>query len=298
VNITGVETIPASEDAGGGYIRVHYDMGANMTVLGAALPDETLAANGFAVGTSVASNYMDIRISQSLMGYSDYVYFDGTQWRSQWGNITVDNFTPPLLTLSHPPIPSEANMAVSLSPRGTTHDAVVDEGTSPVDSRLLRLMVREQQRAVSDYVYWDGTQFVSQNGVFTTSWASSKLTLGHPSASLSAMAALRTSLSPRRGASGVATPLVSATRPAAVDIEFVDAAGNLLTSPNANMRLGVTHGGGGPTPATGPSSGMRFFISRGGGQIKWDPAALTTTRYPSSNIWLFGFMGSRGADED
>jgi hypothetical protein len=121
----------------------------------------------------------------------------------------------------------------------------------------------------SDYVAYTGGAWVSANGVFTCAYSGGVLTLTHPA--LIGVGA-NVSLTGRDGTTIAYTPSISggsSTTATTLNIVFRDSAGAIVTTPDTNMRVYATHGG-----------GLRSV----------NPSEITTTIYPNSNIWLMGMM--------
>lgn len=124
----------------------------------------------------------------------------------------------------------------------------------------------------SDYVAYTSGAFVSANGVFTCTWNATDgyLQVTHPTIIGSA---LNVSLAGRPGTALNYTPVVAGdltTGSTFIAIEFRDATGNQVMTPDTNMRVFVTHGGG--------------FVS------SVDPSTINTTTYPNSNLWIYAVM--------
>ncbi len=84
-----------------------------------AVPDETLAAQGFSVGSSVTLTQADIIIRRTSYPIADYIFWDtsGTpQFRSQNSVFTIGSFTAGSLTLTHPTV-STVPLTVTLDER-------------------------------------------------------------------------------------------------------------------------------------------------------------------------------------
>lgn len=125
----------------------------------------------------------------------------------------------------------------------------------------------------SDYVAYVGAGgWVSSNGVFTPTWdaINGLLKLEHPQVLASAM---NVSLTGRPGTALNYTPVIAGdltTGSTFIGVEFRDSAGNQVMTPDTNMRVFATHGG--------------------GHQRTIDPSTVTTTDYPNHNLWLLGLM--------
>lgn len=292
INITNVETI---DDTTGpyGYIRVHYDVvgGGGMTVLGAAVTDETLARNGFTVGTSVTQTYMDIRISQSLAEVTDYLSWDTAsgQFISQDGKFQTA-FSSGILTLTHESIDQAAQYNVTLTPRGSGYRYVTSTQSGSFARTSMKVEILDDASGYEDYVYYDGTQWVSQGGVFTgMTFSGGVLTLTHPS--IPASAVQRVQVTPRGGWRPFVDTGASPVTQTTVKIAFQDSVGSSQTTPSTSMRAYVRHGGPTGGRVTAGAAGMALSASHGGGQIQWKPSALNTIVFPGSNIWLYAMHG-------
>jgi len=142
-------------------------------------------------------------------------------------------------------------------------------GTS-VTPTYTDIKISQTAREMSDYVSYNGTSWVSQDGVFTgITFSAGTLTLNHASIPLAAQYSVNTT--PRGGTynypvSGGSSPTGSTK----VVLEVRDQAGTLITTPNTNMRV---------------------YVSHGGGTRDINPLLMDTVAYPLSNIWLWGIMG-------
>lgn len=146
-------------------------------------------------------------------------------------------------------------------------------GTS-VDQDKTEITLSRYVKPYVDYVHFDGSNWVSQNGVSTFAFAAGVLTITH--AEIPVNTEHEITLAPRGGTyamcvSGAGSP-VSRT---AMKVEFRDWNGTLITTPDANMRAFVGHGA--------------------GGVVQLDPRTVTTTAFPLSNIWLLGLMSFANA---
>ncbi|SEE26990.1 hypothetical protein SAMN04489740_1008 [Arthrobacter alpinus] len=293
IGITSIDTV---DDSTGpyGYIRVNYPgvVGpSGMTVTFMAVPDETLARNGFSCGTSVTQTYTDIRISQAAPAASDYVSYNGSAWVSQDGKLTP-TFSGGILTLAHEPVPASAQYSINAVARTEFYSFNAPRAAGTLDTGKFSLEVRDNSPRIADYVSFDGTNWSSQDGKFTGfafDTSTGVLTLTH--AAIPLTATQRVSLNPRGATRPVVTSTTSPTSTTTLKIQFVNSAGTVLLTPDTTMRAYVTHGGGTGELVTAPDANMRVFASHGGGNRQWKPSALNTIVYPGSNIWLLGFMG-------
>jgi hypothetical protein len=143
-------------------------------------------------------------------------------------------------------------------------------GTS-VTPQYTEIRISQVAKGLSDYVYFDGTNWVSYDGIFTgiTYNGAGTLTINHDGIPLSSQYAVN--LTGRGGnylysVSGGSAPTGSTQ----LKIEI------------RNIATGATAGA--------ADTNMRVYISRGGGTRDINPQELTTVLYPNSNIWLFGAM--------
>lgn len=157
----------------------------------------------------------------------------------------------------------------------TTDETLAQNGFfvgSSVSSVSAELKLSQVPRPAADHISWSGSAWVSADGVFQSSWSAGVLTLTHPTVKVAPEDRLNVSVVARAGATAAYSAMISAAGSAVdattVKIEFRDFAGNLVTTPDANMRAYVSHGG--------------------GRTVALDPRLVDTTAYPWSNIWLFG----------
>lgn len=121
----------------------------------------------------------------------------------------------------------------------------------------------------ADQVSYSGTAWTSALGVFTgLSFSAGVLTLTHPDLTLGTDQVPQLDISVV-GRGGTYVPNVGSAglSSTAFPIEFRDWAGALVTTANTNMRA---------------------YVKRGGGIRSVDPAVVTTTQFPASNLWVFG----------
>lgn len=132
-------------------------------------------------------------------------------------------------------------------------------------STVLTLSRRHPQ--YSDFVSYNGTSWVSNNGVFTglTFSGAGTLTANHPTLALAA--AFGISAVPRGSLYRMASPGISFSY---ADLQFVNSAGAVVTTPNTNMGV---------------------YLSRGGHfEAAVNPQTVDTTAFPGSNIWVYGVL--------
>ena len=124
----------------------------------------------------------------------------------------------------------------------------------------------------ADYVSYNGTAWVSTNGVFTLEYGVNflgasvpgQLRCVHPLLPAGGSAFWDMSMTGR----GVTVPTSNGASEIEVDVRFYDWAGTLLTAPTTDMKAFVSHG------ATG----------------RLDPQRVDTTQYPGSNLWFLGIF--------
>lgn len=116
----------------------------------------------------------------------------------------------------------------------------------------------------ADFVQYDGSAWVSQNGVFTLSYNASngRLTCTHPS--IPSAEVFNTSVTGR----GALVAYSDGAGQTSATVAWRDYAGTVQLVASTNQRAFVTHG----------PSGLL------------DPQQVTTTLYPSSNIWVYGIF--------
>lgn len=91
--------VSITEDATGVYVN-YGTLGVTKVVSFIAVTDETLATNGFTVGSSVALTNARIELHHSK-SIADYVSYDGTNWVSLGGVFTGLSYSAGVLSMSH-----------------------------------------------------------------------------------------------------------------------------------------------------------------------------------------------------
>lgn len=122
----------------------------------------------------------------------------------------------------------------------------------------------KQRKLVSDYVSYNGSAWSSTNGVFTNfAWAAGTLTLTHENVETST-AGIDCNVTPR---DGVLMPVAGSATATATQVKWLDWAGALQTTENANMKA---------------------YVSRGFASSAANPNNVHEGTFPSSNIWFMG----------
>lgn len=112
-------------------ITVNHAIGASKIAALVAVPDETLTAAGFALGTSVATDATTIFLSRHGRVLSDYVSYNGSVWSSSSGVFTPTwDATAQALVLTHPAVPTSSAFAASILPRGGSYLASAKGGSN------------------------------------------------------------------------------------------------------------------------------------------------------------------------
>jgi hypothetical protein len=124
----------------------------------------------------------------------------------------------------------------------------------------------------ADYVHYDGTNWISANGVFTDlTFTGGELTVTHPP--IIDDGSLNVALTPRMGTDASYTPVISgaagSVTATSLKIQFRTSADALQAVANTNMRV---------------------YISHGGGNRLVDPTTVTTAKYANSNLFITGLM--------
>lgn len=121
---------------------------------------------------------------------------------------------------------------------------------------------------IADYVSYNGSSWVSADGVFTAAnFTSGVLTLTH---SPIAGKGRGVTLTPRGPTfRPVVTTNANNSPTTQIMIEFYDSAG---------------------VKATTPTTDMKVFVSRDAGAERLDVAGVTTALFPNSNIWIYGVV--------
>jgi hypothetical protein len=133
------------------------------------------------------------------------------------------------------------------------------------------IRISQTAKTFSDYISFDGTNWVSYDGVFTgITFSGGTLTINHGSIPIASQ--YNIDVTARGGnyiysVSGGSSPTGSTQ--CKIEVRDIDT-GAIVTTPTTNMR---------------------FYLSRGGGTRDINPQELDTALYSNSNIWLFGVMG-------
>jgi hypothetical protein len=124
---------------------------------------------------------------------------------------------------------------------------------------------------VSDYVYYNGTSWVSQDNNFNgITFSGGKIHLDHKA--IASDMTYSVSIMPRGGDYEYSvSPDSSPTGSTFIEIGVRDHSGNYVTTPNTNMKFYLTHG-----------SAKNVDIN---------PQTVDTVAYPLGNIWLYGVIG-------
>lgn len=145
----------------------------------------------------------------------------------------------------------------------------VGTSVSPTEATLYF----NRTQALSDYVSYNGTTWVSASGVYAASFAAGVLTLTHADLLGVDTNAFGVSLTPRGGPlRPVVNPGSPGTSRTQVGIQFLDAAGAVVNAATTDMKVFVTRG-------TTESDTANI-----------NPQLITETMYPNSNIWFLGIF--------
>lgn len=197
-----------------------------------------------------------------------------------WQPIDDDGHRPCLLTscttdgdaitVNYPATAGGRITTLLVTPDETLARAGLFAGASVAADHAVIRLGRAAAR-LSDYVFWNGSAWVSQRDVYRPQWAAGVLTLTHAPVDAAAIYDVDVT-----GRGGAVLPTLHAVTPcttSSVQIEWRDWAGQLVTTPTTDMRV---------------------HVSRGGGLVGVDPRTVDTTAYPWSNLWLFGLMEDPG----
>jgi hypothetical protein len=162
-------------------------------------------------------------------------------------------------------IPGSKVVSVVAGPDDTLAVAGFCCGSSVTPSQAAIFLKRAGVTAqVADYVSWNGSAFVSQNGVFTIgSYASGILTLTHPNVTVVPPVI---TIASRSGLLLCFPETVTGTT---TSLKWFDYAGTLITAESTNMKV---------------------WLNRGLVSGQTDPSTVNTTTFPSSNIWFIGVI--------
>lgn len=132
------------------------------------------------------------------------------------------------------------------------------------------IYIQRTTPVLGDYVSYDGTDWVSQNGVFTDmSFSGGILYLTH--APVDAETVYNVNITARGGGYVYAVGRGSSpTTTTTLKVDIRDMAGVSVTEPTTDLAM---------------------YITRGGGIHQQAPKTVDTIKYPFSNIWIYGIMG-------
>lgn len=104
-------------------ITINYSsVAATKVVSLVAVPDETLSAAGFSIGSSVGLTETVLTLSREHPTYTDFVSYDGAAWTSNNGVFTSLTFSAAgTLTANHPTLALAAAFGISAVPKGSTY---------------------------------------------------------------------------------------------------------------------------------------------------------------------------------
>jgi hypothetical protein len=185
------------------------------------------------------------------------------------GSVTYSAANGGEIVINYPGISATKVVSFVVTPDETLARAGIFAGASVTQSAAT-IRLSRQWPEYADYVHYDGTNWVSFNGVFTPSFSAGVLTLTHPTLALGTDTTPQINVSVAgRGGGNVPNVGNSALSPTAFTVEFRDWAGALITT---------------------PSTALRAYVKRGGGLRSVDPAVIDTTAFPASNLWFMGIF--------
>lgn len=169
------------------------------------------------------------------------------------------------ITINHSTIAATKVVSMIAIPDEVLIDAGFAVGAS-VGLGATTLYLSRQHPTYSDYISWNGSAWVSTNGVFTGltfNTSTGALVCNHPT--LGQAAAFGVAAHAVGDTNRVVTSTLSY---GSVTVKWLNSSGAVITTPN---------------------TGMGVYLSRGGHfETAVNPQAVDTTAFPNSNIWIFG----------
>jgi hypothetical protein len=140
VNIASVTTEAA------GTITINLtDARPGKAVVAVALGDETLAQEGFIIGSSYGDTSIVLKFSRQQV-IADYISYNGSAWVSQDGIITPGAFSGGELSLSHEDVGN--GYAASIVGRGASTLVLASTGSNAVTATGTKVMFRDYAGAL------------------------------------------------------------------------------------------------------------------------------------------------------
>lgn len=209
-----------------------------------------------------------IRNDGAGTGYFQLLNTDSTHRPVNIDSVTTDTGK---IRINYPSINGNMTISFLALPDETLAQAGFMMGCSVTpayaDIKMTRLVP-----PVADYLYYNGTDWVSANNQFSGIWFSGgKLHVEHKAIASDMTYAV--SITPRNGLYQYnVSPDASPTGQTYAEIEVRDLSGSIVSTPNTNMKLYLTHGA--------------------AKNVDINPQTVDTTAYPLGNIWLLGVIGT------
>lgn len=277
----GVSSVETLSDR----IRVHFNFNAKNILGFVATPDDTFQSHGFFVGSSVGTDYADIKISKVEPSCTAYITKSSSKFTLDENNsnniksISYDN-TLKKLTIKHN---TTSSKNININDRAGKYEAVL---TSPVSDDSYSITFR-RKLPISGYIYYDGSKFVIQNskGLQSAVWDSgqSALVINHDDCGLSyALSAI-----PKDSAYQISVKSVTSNT---MTIKFYRADGAAIGTPDDNMKLFISRNPDINAAVIPDDDEIQLFTGRASTFINnINPSTISTAFiYDSSNIWCIG----------
>jgi hypothetical protein len=272
------------------YIRVHHDIGGDITAGVIAVLDETLAQTGIRIGTSVGEDYTDIYMYREIEGLISKSA--GGVWSISYSNgITAVAYDAAnkYLVVDHKEVP---NAAINITQQGGgSLGAWVAQATqvSSVQSRIY--FMRNQGLVHSARIAWNGSAFATAGNAQNISVTSYDTGTGDLVLALTSgdCFAYDVGVSPYN--QGTIRPVVKANDATTVTVNFYDLAGAQITaSPTTACAFIVRAQSRVLNEEPGVSTN---FAVRWNSRSQINPRLITAADYAAGNIWVIGYTAKQ-----
>ena len=270
------------------YIRVHHDIGGNITAGVIASLDETLAQTGIRIGTSVGENYTDIYMYRDIEAL--ITKSAGGVWNISYENgvtsVAYDSVNK-YLVVDHKETP---NAAINVTQQGSgSLGGWVAQATQVSSTQSRIYFMRNQELVHSARVAWNGSAFATYGNAKNISVTSYDTGTGDLILTLTSgdCFAYDVSVSPYN--QGTIRPVIKANDATTVTINFYDNAGSKITaSPTTACAFVVRAQSKVLNDEPGNSTN---FAVRWNSRSQINPRLINSVDYPAGNIWVLGYTG-------
>lgn len=267
------------------YIRVHHNIGGNITAGVIAVVDETLAQTGLRIGTSAGENLTDIYMYRDIAGMVSRSA--GGDWNVPFSNgiktITWDDVNK-YLVITHADCP---NAAINVTQQGGGEPGQWLAQATQVDENTTRVyFVRAQGLVHSARIESNGSDYAVVGNA-------QNLTIGSYNSGTGDLV-LNATGGDVFGYDVCATPYATPYRPAitaaaasSITVNMYNTAGAKVTgAPDVSCKLIVRAQS--RRQPTQPSPSTNFAI-RWNSRSQINPKSITAADYPAGNLWILGY---------